>query len=65
MFSIKQSQQKPVGQNYKWVALSNTTLAIFMTGLDGSCVMIALPAIFRGNSCLSLKPPSPLGVQCS
>ncbi|MGI8904412.1 MAG: MFS transporter [Solirubrobacteraceae bacterium] len=33
---------------YKWVALSNTTLAVFMSQLDGSIVLIALPAIFRG-----------------
>jgi MFS family permease len=33
---------------YKWVALSNTTLAIFMSALDGSIVIISLPAIFRG-----------------
>jgi EmrB/QacA subfamily drug resistance transporter len=33
---------------YKWVALSNTTLAVFMSALDGSIVIIALPAIFRG-----------------
>jgi MFS family permease len=34
--------------SYPWVALSNTTLAIFMSALDGSIVIIALPAIFRG-----------------
>src|SRR5581483_10480227 len=33
---------------YKWVALSNTTLAVFMSQLDGSIVIISLPAIFRG-----------------
>ena len=33
---------------YKWVALSNTTVAVFMSQLDGSIVLIALPAIFRG-----------------
>src|SRR6202012_5193856 len=32
----------------KWVALNNTTLAVFMSSLDGSIVLIALPAIFRG-----------------
>ena len=34
--------------NYKWVALANTTAAQFMAALDGSIVIIALPAIFRG-----------------
>jgi MFS family permease len=33
---------------YKWVALSNTTAAVFMSALDGSIVLIALPPIFRG-----------------
>ncbi|HEX4831389.1 MAG TPA: MFS transporter [Trebonia sp.] len=34
--------------NYKWVALANTTAAMFMASLDGSIVIIALPAIFDG-----------------
>jgi MFS family permease len=40
----------PAGKpdRYKWVALSNTTAAVFMSALDGSIVIIALPAIFRG-----------------
>jgi MFS family permease len=33
---------------YRWIALSNTTAAVFMSALDGSIVIIALPAIFRG-----------------
>ncbi len=33
---------------YKWIALSNTTLGIFMAMLDGSIVEISLPAIFHG-----------------
>ena len=33
---------------YRWVALANTTAAVFMSQLDGSIVIIALPAIFRG-----------------
>src|ERR1039457_424811 len=33
---------------YKWVAMTNTTAAMFMSALDGSIVLIALPAIFRG-----------------
>jgi MFS family permease len=35
-------------ERYRWVALSNTTAAVFMSALDGSIVIIALPAIFRG-----------------
>jgi MFS family permease len=41
---------------YKWVALSNTTAAVFMSALDGSIVIIALPAIFRG---IHLDPLAP------
>ncbi|HVV19020.1 MAG TPA: MFS transporter [Pseudonocardiaceae bacterium] len=33
---------------YKWVALANTTAAVFMSALDGSIVLISLPAVFRG-----------------
>jgi EmrB/QacA subfamily drug resistance transporter len=33
---------------YKWVALANTTASMFMATVDGSIVIIALPAIFRG-----------------
>src|ERR1700683_4171425 len=33
---------------YRWVALANTTASMFMATLDGSIVIIALPAIFRG-----------------
>ena len=36
------------GDGYKWIALSNTTMAVFMSALDGSIVIISLPAIFRG-----------------
>jgi MFS family permease len=42
--------------NYKWVALANTTAAVFMSQLDGSIVLIALPAIFLG---IHLDPLSP------
>jgi len=42
----KPSAPKP--DRYAWVALANTTAAIFMAALDGSVVIIALPAIFRG-----------------
>jgi MFS family permease len=41
---------------YAWIALANTTAAIFMAALDGSIVIIALPAIFRG---IGLDPLSP------
>ena len=46
----------PPGGRYKWVALSNTTLGVLMSALDGSIVIIALPAIFRG---IHLDPLAP------
>jgi EmrB/QacA subfamily drug resistance transporter len=33
---------------YKWVALSNTTLGTLMASIDSTIVLIALPSIFRG-----------------
>jgi len=42
------SADPTVTRAYKWTALSNTTAAVFMSALDGSIVLIALPAIFRG-----------------
>jgi MFS family permease len=41
---------------YKWMALSNTTLGIFMATLDSSIVIISLPAIFRGIKLNPLLP---------
>ena len=44
------------GDPYRRVALSNTTAAVFMSALDSSIVIIALPAIFRG---IHLDPLAP------
>src|SRR5690349_24410417 len=44
------------GGHYKWVALSNTTAAVFMSALDGYMVIIGLTAIFRG---IHLDPLAP------
>jgi MFS family permease len=44
------------GERYKWVALSNTTLGVFIASVDGSIVIISLPAIFRG---IRLDPLAP------
>src|ERR671937_1118799 len=51
-----QERQAQAHDNYRWVALSNTTLAVFMSALDGSIVIISLPAIFRG---IHLDPLAP------
>ena len=36
------------GVNYKWIALCNTTLGALMATIDGSILIISLPAIFNG-----------------
>jgi EmrB/QacA subfamily drug resistance transporter len=33
---------------YKWVALSNTTLGVLMASINSTIVLISLPAIFKG-----------------
>ena len=45
-----------VDGRYKWIALSNTTLGVFIATVDGSIVIISLPAIFRG---IGLDPLAP------
>src|SRR5436190_18834540 len=37
-----------MNDNYKWIALSNTTLGILLATLDVSITLIAMPDIFRG-----------------
>ena len=44
---------------YRWIALSNTTLSMTMATIDGSIVIIAMPAIFRG---IGLNPLLPSNV---
>jgi MFS family permease len=36
------------GGNYKWIALSNTTLGILMVTINQSILLISLPDLFRG-----------------
>ena len=38
---------------YRWIVLSNTTLGILMATINGSIVLISLPAIFKG---INLNP---------
>jgi EmrB/QacA subfamily drug resistance transporter len=33
---------------YKWVALSNTTIGVLMASINGTIILISLPAVFRG-----------------
>ena len=41
---------------YKWVALSNTTLGVLLAMINGSILLIALPDIFRGIGIDPLAP---------
>lgn len=43
---------------YKWTALSNTTIGALMASLDGTIVLISLPAIFNGIKINPLAPDS-------
>ncbi|HEY2552401.1 MAG TPA: MFS transporter [Streptosporangiaceae bacterium] len=47
---------RAASSGYQWVALANTTAAMFMATVDGSIVIIAMPAIFRG---IHLDPLAP------
>ena len=42
--------------NYKWVALSNTTLGTLIATINSSIVLISLPAIFNGIALDPLQP---------
>ncbi|WP_345643538.1 MFS transporter [Streptomyces tremellae] len=48
--------KSPMPANYKWIALSNTTLGVLIATMDASIVIISLPAIFRG---IGLDPLAP------
>jgi MFS family permease len=41
---------------YKWIALSNATLAVLLATLDASITLIAMPNIFRGIHLDPLRP---------
>jgi MFS family permease len=50
------TEATPPKDNYKWIALSNTTLGILMVTINTSILLISLPAIFRG---IKLQPLAP------
>jgi MFS family permease len=50
------SQGTQHSDRYKWIALSNTTLAILLATLDASITIIAMPSIFRGIKLDPLVP---------
>src|SRR5215467_16088732 len=57
--TLAPSASAPISPRYKWTALSNTTLRMFMAALDASIVLISLPAIFRG---IHLDPLTPSNI---
>ncbi len=48
MQAARDSTIRTHDDRYKWIALSNTTLAILLATLDASITLIAMPDIFRG-----------------
>jgi MFS family permease len=49
-------RRPPPSDRYKWIALSNTTLAVLLATLDASITLIAMPDIFRGIKLDPLVP---------
>ncbi len=52
----EEKQEIKYGVNYKWIVLSNTTIGALMAAIDGSIVLISLPAIFSGLGVNPLVP---------
>ena len=53
---VIEASTKEISPRYKWIALTNTTLGIFMATINSSIILISLPAIFRG---VGINPLSP------
>lgn len=45
---------------YKWIALSNTTIGVFLATINQTILMISLPAVFKG---IELNPFDPANFQ--
>ncbi|HEX6491597.1 MAG TPA: MFS transporter [Gaiellaceae bacterium] len=45
-----------MSRDYKWIALSNTTLGVLIVTINQSIILIALPDIFRGIHVDPLRP---------
>jgi MFS family permease len=57
--TAEEKREKKYGISYKWIVLSNTTLGSLMAAIDGSIVLISLPAIF---SSLGVNPLVPANI---
>jgi len=59
MQNISKSTRPPRGKlDYKWIALSNTTLSMLLAFVNMTTVLLALPVIFRGIGINPLAPGS-------
>src|ERR1700742_3298708 len=54
--SVRPAGEDRRGGNYKWIALSNTTLGILMVTINQSILLISLPDLFRGINLNPLVP---------
>ena len=54
--AARRQREAPPGSNYKWIALSNTTLGVLMATINSSIILIAMPAIFTGIGINPLAP---------
>src|SRR3954469_21489246 len=54
--TVEHPQRRLAGIDYKWIALSHTTLGTLMAALNSSIILIALPAVFRGMQVDPLAP---------
>ncbi len=52
----ERSREMRYGKNYKWIALSNTTLGALMAAINGTILIISLPAVFNGLGVNPLVP---------
>ncbi len=53
---LERAKERKFGVNYKWLALSNTTLGVLLAVMNGSIIIISLPAIFAGIGINPLTP---------
>ena len=56
---MRLGRQAQVGERYKWIALTNTTIGVLMVTISASITLISLPDIFRGIHLNPLAPATP------
>jgi EmrB/QacA subfamily drug resistance transporter len=58
--TLRPVRARTADDRYKWIALSNATLAVLLATLDASITLIAMPDIFRGIHLDPLVPSNSL-----